>query len=141
MRLILASQVKPFLEKRLMRARQKNVLLNLSLGTGAYLLYSLRDRLGISDLRDNAREGYETASRRVRRASNALRGQDRYTSTTGAALLVGVGVRVGLGMLIAPASGEKTRADISEKVKDFRDKVRERSSRQEPQAATGTYGE
>ena len=124
-----------------MRARQKNVLLNLSLGTGAYLLYSLRDRLGISDLRDNAREGYETASHRVRRASNALRGQDRYTSTTGAALLVGVGVGVGLGMLIAPASGEKTRADISEKVKDFRDKARERSSRQEPQAATGTYGE
>jgi len=124
-----------------MRPSKQNVLLSLLLGTGAYLLYSLRDRVGIGDLSDRAQESYETASRRVRRASDALRGQDRYTSTTGAALLVGVGVGVGLGMLIAPASGEKARADISEKVKDFRDKARERSSRQEPQAATGTYGE
>src|SRR6266705_5754109 len=32
-------------------------------------------------------------------------------------------------LLLAPASGQKTRADISEKVKDVREKVRDRSSR------------
>jgi YtxH-like protein len=141
MRLILASQIIPFWENCFMRPNKEKLLLNLLLGTGAYLLYSLRDRLGIGDLSDGAQESYETASRRVRRASDALRGQDRYTLTTGAALLVGVGVGVGIGMLVAPASGEKTRADISDKVKDFSDKVRERSARQEPQGATGTYGE
>jgi hypothetical protein len=124
-----------------MRPRTENVLLSLLLGTGAYLLYSLRDRLGISDLSDRAQEGYETASRRVRRASDALRGQDHYTLTTAAALLVGVGVGAGIGMLVAPASGKKTRADLSEKVKDLRDRMRERSSRPEPHGATGTYGE
>jgi hypothetical protein len=40
-------------------------------------------------------------------------------------------------MLVAPASGEKTRADLSEKVKDLRDRMRERSSR-EPKRVTGT---
>jgi YtxH-like protein len=51
---------------------------------------------------------------------------------------MGVGVGVGIGMLFAPASGQKTRADISEKVKDVREKVRDRSSRK-PQGASGTY--
>ena len=32
------------------------------------------------------------------------------------ALLIGVGVGVGVGLLIAPARGEETRADITEKV-------------------------
>jgi gas vesicle protein len=54
------------------------------------------------------------------------------------ALLIGVGV--GVGLLIAPAGGEETRADIAEKVSDFGDKVRERTGKK-PQTATGTYGE
>jgi len=92
-------------------------------------------------LRDSVTECYQTASRRAGRASDALRRQDRFTASTGTALLVGVGIGVGIGVLIAPASGEQTRADISEKVSDLRDKVRERSSRRGPQGATGTYGE
>jgi gas vesicle protein len=60
--------------------------------------------------------------------------------STATALLMGVGVGVGIGMLLAPASGQKTRADISGKVKDFRDKIRDRSSG-EPQGASGTYGQ
>jgi len=42
--------------------------------------------------------------------------------------------------LISPTKGEQIRADISEKVKEFRNKVRARSSR-EPKGATGPYGE
>ena len=56
------------------------------------------------------------------------------------ALLIGVGVGVGVGLLIAPARGEKTRADIAEKVSDFGDKVREAAGKK-PQSATGTHGE
>ena len=56
------------------------------------------------------------------------------------ALLIGVGVGVGVGLLIAPAKGEKTRADIAEKVSDFGDKVREHTGKK-PQSFTGTHGE
>ena len=56
------------------------------------------------------------------------------------ALLIGVGIGVGIGVLIAPASGEETRADITDKVSDFSDKVREHSGKR-PQSATGTHGE
>jgi len=112
----------------------------VDVGAGAYLLYSMRHRLGdIEDLRDRARESYETASRRIGRASDALRGKDHAVVRTATASLMGVGVGVGIGMLLAPASGQKTRADISEKVKDVREKVRDRSSRK-PQGASGTYG-
>src|SRR5438477_12416628 len=127
-----------FLEKCLMRRRKQNILLNLLLGTGAYLLYSKRHHLGdIEDLRDRARESYETASRRIGRASDALRGKDHAVVSTATASLVGVGVGVGIGMLIAPASGQKIRADISEKAKDFGEKIRARSSK-EPQGAHRT---
>jgi YtxH-like protein len=113
----------------------------VGVGAGAYLLYSMRHRLGdIEDLRDRARESYETASRRIGRASDALRGKDHAVVRTATASLMGVGVGVGIGMLLAPASGQKTRSDISEKVKDVREKVRDRSSRK-PQGASGTYGQ
>ena len=70
-----------------------------------------------------------------------LRGEeDSHVLGKVGALLVGVGVGVGVGLLIAPARGEKTRADIAEKVSDFGDKVRERTGKK-PQGATGTYGE
>jgi YtxH-like protein len=101
----------------------------------------MRHRLGdIEDVRDRARESYKTASRRVGWASDGLRGEDHRVVSTATALLMGVGVGVGIGMLLAPASGQKTRADISGKVKDFRDKIRDRSSG-EPQGASGTYGQ
>jgi gas vesicle protein len=102
-----------------MRRRKQNILLNLLLGTGAYLLYSKRHQLGdIEDLRDRARESYETASRRISRASDVLRGQDHHTLGTATALLMGAGAGVGLGMLFAPASGQKIRADISERARE-----------------------
>ena len=70
-----------------------------------------------------------------------LRGEeDSHVLAKVGALLIGVGVGVGVGLLIAPATGEKTRADIAEKVSDFGDKVRERTGKK-PQSATGTYGE
>ena len=113
----------------------------VGVGAGAYLLYSIRHRLGgIEDLGERAVESYETVSRRIGRASDALRGKDHAVVSTATASLMGVGVGVGIGMLFAPASGQKTRADISEKVKDVREKARDRPSRK-PQGTSGTYGQ
>jgi gas vesicle protein len=117
------------------------LLMGLGAGVGIGMLVAPGSgRETRSDISDRARESYETASRRIGRASDALRGRDHHALSTTTALLMGVGAGVGIGMLVAPASGEKTRADISEKVKDVRENVRERSSRK-PQGASGTYGE
>ena len=56
-----------------------------------------------------------------------LRGKgDSQTVGRVGALLIGVGVGVGVGLLIAPARGEETRADIAKKVSDFGEKVSDR---------------
>jgi gas vesicle protein len=55
------------------------------------------------------------------------------------ALLIGAAIGAGVGLLIAPASGEEMRADIANKVSDFGKKVPDRERK--PQSATGTYGE
>jgi len=130
-----------------MKSRKENILMNVLLGTGLYLLDTVRDRFAdniddlrgrtkesFEDLRSKAKDGYETASERVSRASDALRGE---LSTT-AALLIGIGIGVGVGMLLAPASGEETRGNIADKVQDFGGKVKERFARETE--ATGTYG-
>ncbi len=135
-----------------MKSRKESILMNALLGTGLYLLDSVRDRFadGVGDLRDRAKDnyedlrsrakdGYETASDRVSRASDVLRGEDSSILSTTASLLIGIGIGVGLGLLLAPASGEETRGNIAEKVQDFGGKVRDRFSR-EQEAATGTYG-
>ena len=125
-----------------MRFKKKELLLSLLVGTGLQLLNSLRDRLpeNVDDMKDRLRDTYDTASSRVSRATNALRGEeDSQILGKVGALLIGVGVGVGIGMLIAPASGEETRADITDKVSDFSDKVRERSGKK-AQSATGTHG-
>jgi hypothetical protein len=121
--------------------RKQQPLLSALLGTGLYLLESMRGRLpdNVDDLRGRVRDTYGTASDRVGRATAALRGEeDSHLLTTVGALLAGVGIGVGIGILIAPASGEETRADLADKVSDFGDRVRETA---EKKRATGTYGE
>jgi hypothetical protein len=118
-----------------MRLRKEKVLLDVLLGTGLYLLDSVRDRVTgrVEDLTDKARDTYETASDRVARAGRAIRGEDSHVMGTVSALLIGVGIGVGVGMLLAPASGGEIRSNIAEKVRN--------KFAREPQAATGTYGE
>jgi YtxH-like protein len=121
-----------------MRTSKEKILTNVMLGAGLYLLDSLRSSLseGVGDLSDRARDRaqdlYETASGRAKRASDVLRGEDHRGLSTTAAFLIGAGVGVGLGMLLAPASGEEIRSNISEKVRD-------RFSRGD-EPSTGTYG-
>lgn len=123
-----------------MRTRKEKVLWNVLLGTSVYLLDSLRGRFSdsVDEVSERARDTYSEASRRVGRASEAIRGEDGHGLGTVAALLIGVGVGVGVGMLLAPASGEETRGTISNKVQEFGGRVRDKFS--EGQASTGTYG-
>lgn len=126
-----------------MRFTRREPFLNVLLSTGLHLIDSLRDRLpdNVDDIKGRVWDTYDTASYRVGRATNALRGQEE-SHLLGAvgALVIGVGVGVGIGLLIAPTTGEETRADIANKVSDFGDKVREATGKK-PQGATGTYGE
>jgi hypothetical protein len=125
-----------------MKMRKENILWNVLLGTGVYLLDSMRDRLSnvADDFRGAARETYGEASRRVGRATEAIRGEDHHHGmSTAAALLIGIGVGVGVGMLLAPASGEETRKDLSNRVHEFSDRMRDKFSSGE-HAPTGTYG-
>jgi len=96
-----------------MKFKKKELLLGVLLGTGLNLLSNLRDHLpdNMDDFKDRARERYETASDRLGRVTNVLRGKEesRIFGKVGV-LLIGVGVGVGVGLLIAPASGERTRA-------------------------------
>jgi hypothetical protein len=126
-----------------MRFKKREPLVSVLLDAALHLFDSVRERLpdNVDDIKDRLRDTYDTASDRVSRATNALRGEeDSQILGKVGALLIGVGIGVGIGMLIAPASGEETRSEITDKVSDFSDKVRERTGK-EPQSATGTHGE
>jgi len=123
--------------------RRREPLFSVLLDTGLHLIDSLRERLpdNVDDIKDRVRDTYDTASDRVSRATDALREEeDSHIFGTIGVLLIGVGIGVGVGLLIAPATGEETRADIADKVSDFGDKVRERTGKKPP-GATATHGE
>jgi hypothetical protein len=124
-----------------MRFRKREPLFNVLLDTGLRLLDSLRDRLpdNMDDIKGKVRDTYSTASDRVSRATGALRGEEEsHVFGKAIALAIGVGIGIGIGVLIAPASGEETRADIADRVSDFGD-VHAHSGTKQP-SATGTHG-
>lgn len=126
-----------------MRLRKENILWNVLLGTGVYLLDSVRNRMTdvIDDVGGTARDTYDEASRRVSRATDVIRGEDHRGFSTAAALLIGVGVGVGVGLLLAPSSGEEMRNNLSDKVHEFSGRMKEKiSGERERQSSTGTYG-
>jgi YtxH-like protein len=125
-----------------MRFKKREPLFSVLLDTGLRLLDSLRDRLpdNMDDIKGKVRDTYSTASDRVSRATDVLRGEEE-SSVFGKAiaLAIGVGIGIGIGVLIAPASGEETREDIADKVSDLSDKVHQHSGKKPP-SATGTDG-
>jgi gas vesicle protein len=124
-----------------MRFRKREPLLSVLLNTGIQLLESVRERLpdNIDDIKERVRDGYDTASERISRASNAIRGEEEsHILGTVGALLVGVGIGVGIGILIAPASGDVTRSDLTDKFSEFGDKVREALGKTPESAGTET---
>ena len=123
-----------------MRFRRREPLLNVLLSTGLHLIDNLRERLpdNVDDIKGRVRDTYDTASYRVGRATNALRGEEEsHVFGKVGALVIGVGIGVGIGLLFAPTTGKERRTNIANKVSDFGDKVREATGKK-PQAATGT---
>jgi hypothetical protein len=108
--------------------REKNSLLDLLVDAGLYLLDPVRERVGehIDTVSDKARDAYQEASGRVRRASRAITGEDQHGLSSTAALLLGVGVGVALGILFAPASGEQVRRNIADSARNFGGRIRSR---------------
>ena len=125
-----------------MKFRRREPLLSVLLDTGLHLLDLVRERLpnNVYDLKDAVRDKYGVASDRISRATSALRGEeDSHIWGTVVALLLGLGIGAGIGILIAPAAGEETRSNLTEKVPEFGDKVRERAENTS-RSATGTEG-
>jgi hypothetical protein len=124
-----------------MRLKKREPLFSVLLDTGLHLLDTLRERLpgNMADIKDRVGGTFDTASDRVSRASAALRGEeDSQILGKVGFLLIGVCIGVGIGVLIAPASGEETIEEISDKASDFGNKVRERVKRK---GVTGTADE
>jgi ElaB/YqjD/DUF883 family membrane-anchored ribosome-binding protein len=122
--------------------KKDKMLRDLLIGTGVYLLDSIRERAGdsLDDLTGRARDTYNEASRRASRATDALRGEDHHYFGTTAALLIGVGIGVGVGLLLAPASGEETRGTLTNKVQEFGDRVRDKFNEQKREPGSASYG-
>jgi ElaB/YqjD/DUF883 family membrane-anchored ribosome-binding protein len=122
--------------------KKEKMLRDLLIGTGVYLLDSIRERAGdsLDDLTGRARDTYSEASRRASRATEALRGEDHHYLGTTAALLIGVGIGVGVGLLLAPASGEETRGTLTNKVQEFGDRVRDKFNDQKREPGSASYG-
>jgi hypothetical protein len=108
--------------------REKNSLLDLLLGAGLFLLDPVRERLGdhIDTVSEKAKDAYDEASGRVRKASRAITGEDHSGVSSTAALLLGVGVGVALGILFAPAKGEQVRRNIADSAREFGGRIRSR---------------
>ncbi|MGA7684679.1 MAG: hypothetical protein WCA58_06655 [Terriglobales bacterium] len=127
-----------------------NKFLKLLLGTTLYVLEQsdqstrkMRNRAAdnLGDLRDMAQDKYATASDRVSRARQAIMGEDSQILGNVLSLAAGIGIGVGIGLIFAPASGEKTRGVIADKVQTFGTKVKKQfSSESDDYAATGTNG-
>ncbi len=122
-----------------MRTRKEKILFDILLGAGLALLDGLRERVaeGASSFSgragragETAQDIYERASDRARRAADVIRGEDHRGVNTALAVLIGLGIGVGVGFLLAPTSGEITRDNIAQKVRD----------RFPEKEATGTYG-
>ena len=121
-----------------MRRRDKNPLLSILVGTGLYLLDPVRDRLAdqIDSLSDRAKDVLDSASGRGRKVSRAITVEDRSGIGSTAALFLGVGIGVALGILFAPASGEQIRRNIADTFQEFGGRNRTRVSGESGGTAT-----
>ena len=117
-----------------------NNLLKSILKTAVYFIEQ-SDRVAV-DVRDRVSEGFDSAADRVSdlrdRAQDLYEGEN-HTLRNLLTFAAGVGVGIGAGMLLAPASGEEIRGTISDKVQDIGERVRDRFS-SETGNATGTQG-
>jgi gas vesicle protein len=80
----------------------------------------LHDRT--EDIRERMRDRYEETTDRIDDAHAALLGETHWVGST-LCFLGGVGIGVGLGMLLAPVTGEEARSVIRDRAANMKSKV------------------
>ena len=92
--------------------------------TDAKLWTSIGEQLkdGAADFRGEAHRRYEDTGGRLRDAHTALQGRSDWL-TPSLSFVGGMGIGVGLGLLLAPVSGEEARAVLRDKVVDIKNRV------------------
>jgi hypothetical protein len=95
--------------------------------TDAKLWASINEQLKehTADITDEVHSRYEDAVGRVQGARRALRGDNNWV---GPVMSFIVGIGVGVGMLMAPASGEETRSAIRDKAVDIKNDIKNKVS-------------
>jgi hypothetical protein len=78
----------------------------------------------VNDAVDRASRGYEAVADRIEDLYQTACGEDHRAFSGTTSFLIGVGVGAGFGLLIAPASGKKTRETIAGRVRGFQEDVR-----------------
>jgi len=119
--------------------RRRKSFLSVLIDSGLDVLGSMRDRSPdeMGDLRAGVKDTYSTASDRVSRAAGALRGEnDFHVLGTITALVIGVGIGVGISLLIAPTTGEETRADLAEMAAGWKSKYSEVTEKKASKSTT-----
>lgn len=112
-----------------------NRLLKSLLKTTVYILDQSAEQVG--RVADRTSEIRNQAKRVIDNAASVIQPQRKdHTLRNLVSFAAGVGLGVGAGMLLAPASGVELRSSISDRVKDISDNVKKRVSTQK--VATGT---
>ena len=100
-----------------------NKLLKTLLRTGVYFLDQADD--ATASVRGRVRDRVDGLTDR---AAGIIRGRENHTLRCAVSFAAGIGLGIGAGVLFAPASGEKTRGALGEKLQEYGENVRERFS-------------
>lgn len=97
-----------------------NNILKWFLSAGVYFLEQ-SDR-NTSDMADRVKHGVHNFSRRAR---HVLHEREEHRVRHVISFATGISLGIGVGLLLAPSSGERTRSSIAGKVHDFSDRAKE----------------
>ncbi|HTA22970.1 MAG TPA: YtxH domain-containing protein [Terriglobales bacterium] len=82
----------------------------------------------LDDVADQASRGYKAVADRVEHLYRTARGEDHRAKSGAASFLIGMGIGVSVGLLVAPASGRETRETIAGRVRGFQADVRRKTA-------------